>query len=171
MLPPHLIREHSGNRHPNTDDSIYTPHYFKNITGFYREADAHYLNLTDPSSSNSSHGFFRHLQGDRKGSGAHSSIRSLVNQTSWNETEAIRERGNFDWEGVTSWSLNINEKEIIARDINGDIIVNDVKQTGKRSQEPGEEEDSWDDWTWIHVVCIDRSISDGDQSQLNILDN
>jgi hypothetical protein len=152
MLPPRLLRDHSQARISEPEDGMFSPHYFQNMTGFYREADAHYLNLTDPSSSNSSHHFFRHLQGDHQGSKKHQ-ITSLVNQTSWNETEAVRKRGDFDWQGVSSWSLNINEKRIIARDVIGDIIVEGDEAKRRGSHESTESEGQWDDWSWIHVVC------------------
>lgn len=152
MLPPRLLRDHPQARIPESEDGIFSPHYFQNITGFYREADAHFLNLTDPSSSNSSHHFFRHLQGDHQGSKKHH-VKPLVNQTTWNETEAAGKRGDFDWQGVSSWSLTINEKQIIARDVNGDIIVEDRGTIRKGSHSVMEgEEDEWDDWSWIHMV-------------------
>jgi len=135
---------------------MFSPHYFQNITGFYREADAHYLNLSDPSSSNSSHHFFRHLQGEHPDSKKHH-ILPLVNQTIWNETEASGKRGDFDWEGVSSWSLTINEKKIIARDVNGDIIVEDRRPSRKNIHGAVDEQDEWDDWSWIHMVGYRRS--------------
>lgn len=73
-----------------------------------------------------------------------------MNQTSYNETEAVRKRGDFDWAGVTSWSININEKEVVARDIDGNIIV---KNDDAGKQQPRGHDGSFDDWTWVHVVC------------------
>lgn len=148
LLPPYLHREHPSKSLPVEDDSVFSPHYFQNVTGFYREADAHYLNLTDPSSSNSSHHFFRHLEATHRVPGTHT-IGPLVNQTSYNETQATRKRGDFDWAGVTSWSININEKEVVARDVDGNVIVKDHER-GKHGLK--EQQDSFDDWAWVHVV-------------------
>ena len=149
LLPPYLHRDHSHETSSEEDGTAFSPHYFQNITGFYREANAHYLNLTDPSSSNSSHHFFHHLERSHRGPRPHT-IAPLVNQTSYNETEAVKKRGDFDWAAVTSWSININEKEIVERDNFGNIVLNERESGDHRYKG---KYDSWDDWAWVHVVC------------------
>jgi hypothetical protein len=130
-----------------TEDPSFIPHYYQNITGFYREADTHYLNLSDPSSSNSINHFFRHLSENQHGDHRESRARPLVNETSWNQTVATQKSGGWDWQGIEKWSMNVNEKEIIPRDDNGELILG---ETSKRRTGGG----AWDDWSWIHVVRV-----------------
>ncbi|ORY35895.1 hypothetical protein BCR39DRAFT_512893 [Naematelia encephala] len=72
--------------------------FFTNITGFYREAKIHLVNLLDPPTSDNH--FFRQVHLPN------------LNTSSWNETLAEELRGSWDWAGVDKWDLNLREREV-----------------------------------------------------------
>lgn len=149
LLPPYLHRDHGLIHDPK--NASFVPHYFQNISGFYREADTHYLNLTHPSESNSTHHFFHHLITKPQNPQGHDDIlESLVNMTAWNATVAEAKRGDFPWANVTSWALNLNEREIRPRDAQGHLVS--PKDHNSQGTVQFQGIDGWEDWSWVHVV-------------------
>ena len=69
--------------------------FFTNISGFYREAKMHPIDLLDPPTDSQ---YFRHVE-----------LPSL-NTSSWNETRARELRGEWDWAGSTKWDMNLKER-------------------------------------------------------------
>lgn len=71
--------------------------FFTNITGFYREANVHPVNLlSHPSDSH----FFQYVH-----------LLDL-NTSAFNETRAEEMRGAVNWTGLTTWSMNLRERTI-----------------------------------------------------------
>ncbi len=165
VMPPRVMG------YPLEDKSGDDVLYWRNITGFYRNAKAHYLNLTDPSTSPSIHNFFHHLIPS-----APSSTRSppvdaeldpysneagefyippLVNMTSYNETIAADLRGEFGWESMVDWEMNIREKKVVKREENGKEVERDDQRAKHGGAKGGRGNDSWiDDWTWTQVCHV-----------------
>ena len=71
--------------------------FFTNITGFYRDATVHPVNLLSPTSNSS---FF------------HSVNLPNLNTSSWNATHAEELRGDFNWNGMSKWNMNLRERHI-----------------------------------------------------------
>lgn len=74
--------------------------FFTNITGFYRNAEAHTVSLLAPTHPASTSGFF----GDHY-------IPNL-NTSGWNDTLAEQLRGSWDWASTSKVDFNLKEKSI-----------------------------------------------------------
>jgi hypothetical protein len=150
LLPPHLLAvEHAS----------LPPVYFHNITGFYRNADAHYLNLTHPGSSPSVRHFFRHLstrgsRDEQELAHEHTESRSqteddeldlpplLHHLSSFNETTAAAARGEWDWSNVVSWEMNLEERAIIPQKTEAHPPIDPTTSVNASD---------WEDWSWVFV--------------------
>ncbi len=141
------------------------PVFYTNVTGFYRNADAHYLNLTDPGSSPSIRSFFRHLlpnsmrseqkpqslttrvverlQRRRKDAPDHVVLPSLKQHpAAFNETVANEARGTWDWTQVSGWDLNLEERPITPGPASISLPI--VESTNLNASD-------WEDWSWVHA--------------------
>ena len=83
--------------------------FFTNISGFYREARTHPINLL--SSSPSTPHFFTHVPIPNLNVSS-SSSQSTVSK--WNDTLAEELRGSFDWQAVSKWEMNLKERHVEA---------------------------------------------------------
>lgn len=140
LLPAHLIHApstYSANEFPS------------NITGFYRDATLHPLNLSAPSTSPSKDHFFRHIDllhlahgwdGIVKLPESLAPTRNVTGDEYWEEP-VIPE---WEWWNTQSWSLNMNERKIPAVADDGEVL-NDP-----------EAEKEFEDWSWLRVGCQRR---------------
>ena len=109
--------------------------FYRNITGFYREAQTHVVDLLKPPMVGQE-GFWHHVRFP------------TINSTEaeggrYNETLAREMRGDFDWYGVDKWDMNLRER-----------VLKDDKDDRKQEETTGWYEDMasqvvWKDWAWV----------------------
>lgn len=115
-------------------------HFFPNITGWYRRAKAHTVDLVKEHVERSD-SFFRGVP-----------LPAVNASGDWNATLAEELRGDFDWNAVTSWDLRVTmEKGIVPES-------EEEKEEKKEGEEVGDGLEEEDDdlvahaptWAWVH---------------------
>ena len=150
LIPPEYTHIH----HPSTE-------FYTNITGFYRDARAHPLNLSSIAStggsSHSSHSVVTPHPGSQQTTDTplpHSSTEDTSHfwrhvdhklfagyQKSLNNTLSNELRGTFDWENVDKFEMNLKERDIDYEDpFLAQRRTKDQLKNIKRE---------YKDWTWV----------------------
>jgi hypothetical protein len=108
-------------------------HFFPNITGWYRRAMAHPVDLVKEQVDRSD-SFFRGIP-----------LPAVNESGGWNQTLADELRGEFDWMSVTSWDLRVTVERGIAPE-------GEKKAPEEDSEASGEDEDLValaPTWAWV----------------------
>lgn len=128
LIPPEYTHSH----YPGND-------FYNNITGFYREAHVHPLNLTSGvtqpmhDTQFASH-FWRHLDSATL-SGFH---------RAYNGTLAEDLRGTFDWDKVDKFEMNVKERLVTV-----DWPSSELIDRGRSRDELQALKEEYRDWAWI----------------------
>ena len=108
--------------------------FFSNISGFYRDARLHPIDLVSSHQTRLTT-FFNHVE-----------VPSL-NSSTWNETQATELRGDFPWSSLVKWDMNLKER---IPEANASILAASDDSAPARVSAGGREQI---DWNWVKGVA------------------
>jgi hypothetical protein len=128
--------------------------FYRNITGFYRDAVAHVVDLEPGRAGGKGAGGGQNAAG-RHGEGFWSGVRfpTLNTTGDWNATRAHEMRGEFDWMGVDKWDMNLRERALDMGGQHGEGASGASGSSSGSARHPSGKttggDARYDEWLWV----------------------